>query len=83
MATYKTGADNLPWPTSPIPVIELPSTQGYAPDNRTATADRFWSITSSNSTFDVDLSLALAMDEVTPNTNITAVGNISVSDMMI
>ncbi len=76
MATYKTGADNLPWPTSPIPVIELPSTQGYAPDNRTATADRFWSITSSNSTFDVDLSLALAMDEVTPNTNITAVGNL-------
>lgn len=47
LSSYNTPATNLPLPTSPVSVTNLASSIGLSPDNRDATADRFWNFTSS------------------------------------
>jgi len=50
VATYGTLADNLPWPTAPIPIGNLNAltTANNTPDNRAWTADRFWYVGATN-----------------------------------
>ena len=55
VSTYSTPATNLPWPTAaPYGVSNLNSSTNLSPDNRDATADRFWYVgfTSPNVTND-------------------------------
>jgi hypothetical protein len=55
VSTYGTPATNLPWPTAaPYGVSNLNSSTNLSPDNRDATADRFWYVgfTSPNVTND-------------------------------
>lgn len=55
VSTYGTPATNLPWPTAaPYNVSNLNSSTNLSPDNRDATADRFWYVgfTSPNVTND-------------------------------
>lgn len=46
-ATYHTGSNNLPWPPS---ISNLNSEIGLTPDNRDATVDRFWRVSTSGAT---------------------------------
>ncbi|MFM8950359.1 MAG: hypothetical protein ACKOKB_06215, partial [Bacteroidota bacterium] len=46
ISTYPTPSTNLPWPVTPVSVANLSSVIGLSPDNRDATADRFWNISS-------------------------------------
>jgi hypothetical protein len=47
LSAYNTPATNLPWPSTPVSVNNLASFFGLSPDNRDATADRFWNFSSS------------------------------------
>ncbi len=64
MATYPTGANNLPHPVSPQAVTNLFSIAGLVPDNRDATVDRFWSIQSSGTSVDANVSISFLNSEM-------------------
>lgn len=44
--SYATATTNLPWPSTPVSVANLNSTMGLLPDNRDATVNRFWHVSS-------------------------------------
>lgn len=67
LATYSTGANNLPWPSTPDMVTNLNSVIGASPDNRDNTIDRFWQINKTGSTGIANLSFSYAQTEVTGN----------------
>ncbi len=63
VSTYGTPSTNLPWPTTPVNVANLNCYCGCcAPDNRNATADRFWQIdkTGASGTADITFSYEAA-----------------------
>lgn len=64
MATYGTGSDNLPRPVFPEAVNNLIGDLGTVADNANATVDRFWSLTTTGSTVDADISLSFLQSEM-------------------
>jgi hypothetical protein len=69
VATYGTPATNLPWPTAaPYGVTNLNSSTNLSPDNRDATADRFWYVgfTSPNVTNDTIVLTYASPSELPP-----------------
>jgi len=64
MATYPTGANNIPRPSSPQMVNNLISSTGLLPDNQAATVDRYWSIVPSGTTMSANLSLSFLGSEM-------------------
>jgi len=74
-STYSTPSDNLPWPATPVSVNNLASFIGLAPDNRNATADRFWHIdVAGTSTADLTFSYAPAELPAAPYDNPLSLG---------
>jgi hypothetical protein len=45
--SYATANTNLPWPSTPVSVANLNSIIGLLPDNRDATVNRFWHVSTS------------------------------------
>ena len=69
VSTYGTPATNLPWPTAPpYGVTNLNSSTNLSPDNRDATADRFWYVgfTSPNVTNDTIVLTYASPSELPP-----------------
>ena len=64
MATYGTGSNNLPRPVFPEAVNNLIGDLGTVADNANATVDRFWSITTTGSTVDANISLSFLQSEM-------------------
>jgi hypothetical protein len=66
VSTYGTPATNLPWPTAaPYGVSNLNSSTNLSPDNRDATADRFWYVGfSSPSVINDTIALSYASNEI-------------------
>ncbi|MBK9639595.1 MAG: T9SS type A sorting domain-containing protein [Bacteroidetes bacterium] len=60
-STYHTPATNLPWPPG---VTNLASNFGLAPDNRTATVDRFWRISGTGATNVYNLNFTYVASEL-------------------
>lgn len=74
-STYSTPPDNLPWPVTPVAVSNLASFTGLAPDNRNATADRFWHIdVAGTSTADLTFSYAPSELPAAPYDNPLSLG---------
>ncbi len=64
LSTYGTPATNLPWPSSPTNVSNLYSSVGLSPDNRAATADRFWQIDETGGSANADITFSYLTSEL-------------------
>ena len=63
VSTYGTGTDNLPWPTAPDAVLNLPSEVAGLNDNMANTIDRFWQIDKTGVSGTADITFTYADGE--------------------